>query len=531
VATLYWIGGTANWGAAASAAWSLNADGTWDGVDHLPAVGDDVVFNAFSTGTCTVDAAATCKTLDLSSSGGTLAGSSTLTIAGNVTLGGTLTYTGRLTVTDTCTWTSNGVAFGAQLYLSCAGKVVAMADDAVIDHLIIYYGTFDINGCNLDTRLATIDRGFLTGADAGNVWTIRGNTTKESFGKYTAKQRIRVVNKCNIYNITGCHYEIDVGSGKVATFAGPGGPGSAYDCIVKSGRLELGQVGTKYFRNLIGQGGVVSGSGVPYVYGNIDNGGVTWTMSGGFRLLGTSGTTSTIKSNGKPWACPFAFRGAGKTWELVDDCTTNKQMILANGTLDLNGHDLSVLRFDTDTGTKTLKLGAGTLRLTDPNTGNKWNNVQPANTTWMGSGGRVLLTGALAGKTSTIVGGGATYPWRFEVEEAAHLTITGANTFAALWIRGPYAKTVRFPDTVTTTVGQFHAWGGPGKKITLSKTSAAAAVLSQATGTVNCNYLTLTDVTPAGGAIWYAGSGSNITSGSAGWKLWDMSCPALACGG
>lgn len=532
MATYYWIGGTADWGTSASANWTTNTDGTSDGSTHLPTATDDVVFNSYSTGVCTVAAAATCKTLDLSSSGGTLAGSSTLTIAGNVTLGGTLTYTGRLTVTDTCAWTSNGVAFGGEVYPNCSGKVVTMADDAVIDRLTIYRGTFDINGFNLDTRLVYIEyakTAILTGPDAGNIWTIRGKTVKEGAGKYTAKQRIRVVADCTIYDITGCHYEIDPGSGKQVTFAGPGGPGSAYDCIVKSGRLEWGLVGPKYVRHLLGQGGVVSGDGWPRVYGDIDNGGVTWTMNGEVHLYGASGTTSTIKSHGKSWACAFFVRGAGKTWALADDCVTTNWMILENGTLDLNGYDLSVLRFDTRTGTKTLKLGAGTLRLTDPNTGNKWNNVQPANTTWEASSGRVLLSGGGAGKTSTIVGGGATYPWRFEVDEAAHLTITGANTFAALWIRGPYTKTVKLPDTVTTTVGQFHAWGGPGTKITLRNTSAAAAVLSQATGTVNCNYLTLSDVTPAGGAIWYAGSGSNIASGSSGWKLYDMSSPALAC--
>ena len=107
-------------------------------------------------------------------------------------------------------------------------------------------------------------------------------------------------------------------------------------------------------------------------------------------------------------------------------------------------------------------------------------------------------------------------------------TLTGANTFYNLTLNA--SNTVTFPASTTQTISNtFSCAGTLGNLITINSSSVGTkATLSKASGTVSCDYMSITDSLAIGGAEWHAGvnsTGSNYD----GWL--DLnSAPILASG-
>ena len=85
--------------------------------------------------------------------------------------------------------------------------------------------------------------------------------------------------------------------------------------------------------------------------------------------------------------------------------------------------------------------------------------------------------------------------------------------------------TVQLKAGVTSTVGVF-ATSGTNQKYLQSTSAGSQATLSQASGTVNANYLTIRDIAATGGATWNAFVESgNVNNGNN--SGWDFFGPAL----
>lgn len=82
--------------------------------------------------------------------------------------------------------------------------------------------------------------------------------------------------------------------------------------------------------------------------------------------------------------------------------------------------------------------------------------------------------------------------------------------------------TVQLKDSATSTVGAF-ATSGTNQKFLQSTIAGTQATLSQASGTVNANYLTIKDINATGGATWNSlWSNNNVDAGNnTGWVFGD----------
>lgn len=82
----YWVGGSGNWIADAATHWATSSGGA--GMHgSAPTSADNVIFDANSTGTITVDASASSSNFTSTGSTATIAGSSDLNVYGNLTIG------------------------------------------------------------------------------------------------------------------------------------------------------------------------------------------------------------------------------------------------------------------------------------------------------------------------------------------------------------------------------------------------------------------------------------------------------------
>ena len=119
--------------------------------------------------------------------------------------------------------------------------------------------------------------------------------------------------------------------------------------------------------------------------------------------------------------------------------------------------------------------------------------------------------------TKTFVAGtGAVYNCTLDQAGLGQLTITGSSTFNDI-INSVQPATVRFTAGTTTTFNNFNLRGTAGNLITISSATAATHTLSKASGTVSCDYLSITNSIATGGASWYAGANSTNVSGNTGW--------------
>jgi hypothetical protein len=99
------------------------------------------------------------------------------------------------------------------------------------------------------------------------------------------------------------------------------------------------------------------------------------------------------------------------------------------------------------------------------------------------------------------------------------LSITGSNTFKEINFRdASNARSLLFTAGTTTTItNAFNVQGTPGKLMTVGSITAASHTLTDASGVVSCDYLSLSRSTATGGASWYAGANSTNGGNNTGW--------------
>ena len=97
-------------------------------------------------------------------------------------------------------------------------------------------------------------------------------------------------------------------------------------------------------------------------------------------------------------------------------------------------------------------------------------------------------------------------------------TIKGTTTFNNFTINAP--NTVTFTSGTTQTFnGTFTCTGTAGNIITLTSSTTSAHTLSKSSGTVNCDYISVSYSTATGGATWNPGTNSTDGGNNIGWNI------------
>jgi hypothetical protein len=237
-------------------------------------------------------------------------------------------------------------------------------------------------------------------------------------------------------------------------------------------------------------------------------------------ILSGRGGSQTINSAGMSFY-NLTMSSFGGTYTLQGNLTVTgaftNQFSVQLGTFTANGYNVTTYGFATSAnGTRAVNMGSGTWTLTG--TGNIWNSANAGGLT-LNPGTSTIVISDTSSTAKTFIGNGLTYNNLYITGGGTGaVTITGANTFNQFSIGAP--KTVTFTHSTATTVSRFSAVGSSGNVITInSDSSGNAATLSQASGIVSCDYLSLQDSTAIGGAGWYAGTHSTNVSDNTGWTF------------
>lgn len=189
MANRYWVGGSANWDNIAGTKWAATSNGL--GGASVPTTADDVFFDSFSTGTCTITSTNTgAKSIDCTGFTGTLTGTTgaPITIAGSLTLvsGMTYSYQGAITFTAGGTINTAGKNMGG-LTLNAPGATLTQSSAVAITTgsgiYTLIAGSWDTGNYNLScttmTLTGTSTRTFLAGS---STITVGSNFSAASTG-------------------------------------------------------------------------------------------------------------------------------------------------------------------------------------------------------------------------------------------------------------------------------------------------------------------------------------------------------------
>lgn len=273
---------------------------------------------------------------------------------------------------------------------------------------------------------------------------------------------------------------------------------------------------------------LIGAADVVRIYGSVTwASGMTFVGQGNTRLVGRS--THTITSSGKTW--PFtagrtAFIGDGAatgSYTLQDAMTVSGSSSAAgighlSGTFDANGFSVTAPRFSSNTtATRTLTLGSGTWTLNGTTQSDPW-TVSTSGLTFSGASATIVM--GTSATNRTFAGGGLTYgTLTYTVAgSTGKLTLTGSNTFTTInFSDASNVRTLEFTAATTTSVTTFNVNGTAGLLMTIASATAANHTLSKASGTVSCDYLSISRSTATGGASWFAGANSTDGGNNTGW--------------
>jgi hypothetical protein len=126
------------------------------------------------------------------------------------------------------------------------------------------------------------------------------------------------------------------------------------------------------------------------------------------------------------------------------------------------------------------------------------------------------MTGATA---KTFIGAGSTFNCTLNQGGAGALTITGSNTFSNITNtrKSTSAASILFTAGTTNTFTDWNASGESTRLLTIGSDTAANHTLSDASGTVSADFLSISRSTATGGADWYAGANSTDGGNNSGW--------------
>lgn len=307
-------------------------------------------------------------------------------------------------------------------------------------------------------------------------------------------------------------------SGGSATLGDP----TAFDAVVFDGNSPNVTVSSFSAVGLTltttGYTGTISGgSGGITISGNVTFSATTTITV----ALITVNASSTITANGASIQTSVTLNSAGGTFNLGSDITLSvagSDFNIPAGTLNTNNYNITAYRFlVTGAGTRVINLGSSSISVYFA--GNAV-NFSGSNIT-LNAGTSLFKYTSTSNTAATFTGNGFTFydVWFSRGASTGSITITGTNTFHDLKDDGTAAHSIVFPN-VTTTVTTFSISGTSGNLITLARTGASGTfTLSQASGAVCRDYLSISNSTVTGGATWNAGANSTDGGGNTGWTF------------
>ena len=248
-------------------------------------------------------------------------------------------------------------------------------------------------------------------------------------------------------------------------------------------------------------------SGMTYTKGSVSSSATTFT--------GTSGTT-LITVNGKTLGTT-TFNGVGGTWQLQDTFITSGSLTVTNGSFDTNNVTCTFGALSSsNSNVRIISLGSSTISLTTATTA--WTFATATNLTFNAGTSTIKFTQNSSSDTTASWGGKTFNNVWINTLGTGILRNAGSGTFNDYKIDA--GRTVRCDNGITLTVTSLTATGTVGNVITFqSVVSPNTWNISQSSGTVSCDYLSLRDSAAAGGATFYAGANSTDVSGNSGWTF------------
>lgn len=518
----YWVGGAGTWDSATATNWSLTSGGA--GGAAAPGSTNDAVFDSASNATAytvTMGAGAVCANLTMAgpTSGNiTWAGSTALSVYGSMTLaatGITQSYTGAITFASTATGktiTTNGVSLGGNnVVFNGAGGGWTLGSALTVNGATLTSGALDLSSfaftgatfdtSNANTRTLAFGTGSLTlTGNNATIWTNQTNTNLTITGT----------------PVLNCTYSGGTGTRVIAVPSTTEAASPSVNVSAASDQIQFSVAGGTFnnvvFTGFTGSFNNVNGS---TLYGNLTfSSGMTTTASANALTFQGASGTKTITTAGVTIDSPVTFNSAGVTWQIVGNLITpsTRTTTLTAGTLDAGAYNVTTGIFSSsNSNVRAISLGSGTWTLSA--SGTAWSCATATNLTVTPGSSTISLTAATS---KTFAGGSKTYG-TINQGGAGALTITGANTFINITATS-VPSTITFPASTTTTVSAFSVSGTAGNLVTLnSSTAGTRATLSDASGTVNRDYLSIQDISATGGADWYAGANSVDSGNNLGW--------------
>jgi hypothetical protein len=571
MATKYWVGGDGTWDASTTTNWADSSGGAGGAV--APTAADDVVFDAASNVGAsaflvTIGAGAVCQDFSTGGAGGaldgvmTLAGSAAWTVYGSLTFPAaslTRTYTGTITFAATSTGktiTTNGVTLtgGAVIFDGVGGGWTLGSALTVTGNITLTNGAFatanfsvtaaslissntNIRSINLGSSTVTLTAGtpidFAVNANlsltpgTSNIVSSTGSPTFNGGGLTfynvsftTAGASTKTITGANTFN----NFSVTSTSGTRSTrlFFG------ANQTV--SGTLTFGAANTSIRRifvasNVVGTARTLTVAAVATL-ADVDFRDITATGASapwsGTRLgncLGNTGITFDAGVN-KYWNLAAGGTWTTTAWALSSGGAVNANNIPlaqdtaifedtglnAGATVSINNlYQAGTLDFSTRT--LAMTFTSGSLVIYKDFTLSSAVTVN--GTTALTFSGRPTQTVTSAGVS---IGCPLTVNAAGSVSFADALTLANTLTFES--------GTIKLKNGVTSTVTTF-ATSGTTQKTLESTLAGSQATLSQASGTVTVQYLTIRDINAIGGATWnsYVDQGNIDAGNNDGWDF------------
>lgn len=508
MADRYWVGGTANWDSTAGAKWATTSGGA--GGAAIPTSADDVFFDAASTGVCTIQNSNTgAKSINCTGFTGTITGNGAITISGSVTLsaGMTFTHTGVKTFDSTGTITSAGKTFGATT-IDGAGHTVTLNDNLTIGSS----STITLTRGNLDLGGFILTCGLFSSSNSNTRHIFFGSG---SIALNTTSSPVTCLNIADATNFTwsgtgGFTHNLPVSTTVVfGTTGGTTSNAPNFTAASTSSSRTLTITNGSYFKNVNFTGNYATVTGIYNACGDLTLGSDgTYTS---FRP--TFLTPSTVICNGKRMG-NATVNGSGII-VLFGDNYFGSTLTLIEGTINAAFYtvNVNITSFSSNNSNNRLVyMGDGTWTLIGSGGAVVWDTSTTTGLTLFPYSSTINTTGASA---KTFNGGGLTY-YNLNQGGVGTLTISGSNTFNNI-TNSVQPATVRFTAGTTQTVSNFGLSGTAGNLITINSTTPGSQfTLSDASGTINAQYLAIQDSNATGGAVWNALYSTNLGNNT-GW--------------
>jgi hypothetical protein len=511
MADRYWVtGGTGNWNSTTN--WSATTGGASGA--SVPSTSDTATYDASSgAGTATLDISPDIQTLTMTGFTGTLAfGTNTISLNGTGTI-----FTGATTMT--VTGTPQIICTDSSATSRTITPTAVTEANSISFRVTAGTGTLSL------TAGAYRDIDFTDGTNPTGFGGTLGNSIITIYGNFKASTGMTRTAGTGTYTFAATSGTKTITTAAVVfdnpfTFNGVGGTfqlqdaltsGATRSCTLTNGTLDLNNftLTTGFFSSTNSNTRVLAfGTGKIVITGNNatvcnTNTATGLTVTGSKRIeLSYSGGVGTRTISGATNAT--AIEGTNLLNYFITDGSDIVTFLASRNyeTVDFSNGGTS-----TFTGT-WINATATT---------NVYGNLILNSAMVVGSGAEIIAMRATSG-TKTITSAGKTMDFP--------LTITGlGGTFACsdaltLGATQPLAMqngTLQLKAGTTSTVGSFTTTGTNAKYL-LSTTFGSQATLSQASGTVTVQYLTVQDSNATGGAIFDALAITNVDAGNnTGW--------------